>query len=69
MILTTRLFERQLLNKNELRNRLKEVVKYLEEASVILGFEGEHSSEGMMGLAAKEALVRIKDWGKIIGKM
>lgn len=69
MILTTRLFERQLLNKNELRNRLKEVVRYLEEASIILSFETENSSEGMMGVAAKDALVKIKDWSKIIGKM
>lgn len=69
MVITTRLFEKQLLSRNELRSRLREVVKYLEEASIILGFEPESSSEGIMGVAAKDALVRIKDWGKIIGKM
>lgn len=69
MILITRQFERQELSKNELRCRLKEVVSYLTEASMILSFEPEYSSEGMMGVAAREALNKIKDWEKIIGKI
>lgn len=69
MILTTRQFERQQISKTELRHRLKEVVTYLEEANIILGFEPETSPEGMMGIAAKSALLKVKDWGKIVGKM
>ncbi|RZB38993.1 msta, isoform B-like [Asbolus verrucosus] len=67
MILLTRQFENH-CSKSELRSKLKKVVKCLEEASVILGYEPETSSEGMMGMAAKDALVRIKDWEKILGK-
>lgn len=69
MVLTTRQFERQKIAKNELKLRLKEVIRYLEEASKILNYEPVTSSEGMMGIAAKEALDKIKDWGKIIGKL
>lgn len=69
MILTTREFEKQSIDKTELKRRLKEVMKYLEEASIILGFEPETCSEGIMGKAAKDAMVKIKDWGKIIGRL
>lgn len=69
MILITRQFESRALTKNELKLRLKEVVRYLDEASVILSFEPESSSEGLMGLAAKDALLRIKDWEKLIGRI
>lgn len=69
MILTTRNFEKQTISKTELRHKLKEVIRYLEEASEILSFEPETCSEGIMGVAAKDALVRIRDWGKIVGKM
>lgn len=69
MILITRQFEDQELSKSELRCRLKEVVSYLTEASMILSFEPDSSSEGMIGTAAREALSKIKDWEKIIGKI
>lgn len=69
MILITRQFENQQLSKHELRCRLKEVVNYLTEASTILSFEPETSSEGMIGVAAREALCKIKDWEKLIGKI
>lgn len=69
MILITRQFENRSLSKGELRTSLKEVVKYLEEASAILSFEPETSAEGMIGLAAKDALLKIKDWEKIIGRI
>lgn len=69
MILITRQFESQELSKSELKCRLKEVVNYLTEASMILSFEPESSSEGVIGVAAREALNKIRDWEKIIGKI
>lgn len=69
MILITRQFENQELSKSELRCRLKEVVGYLTQASIILSFEPESSSEGLIGMAAREALSKIKDWEKLIGKI
>ncbi|XP_077284608.1 SET and MYND domain containing, arthropod-specific, member 4 isoform X2 [Arctopsyche grandis] len=69
MILTTRDYEKNELSKNELRIRLKEVVKCLEESVKILNYEPKESSEGIMATAAIDALLRIKDWEKIIGKI
>lgn len=57
------------MDKVELKCRLKEAVRYLTEASIILNFEPENSPEGIMGKAAKQALLQIKDWGKIVGKL
>ncbi|KAL0822091.1 hypothetical protein ABMA28_005455 [Loxostege sticticalis] len=69
MILTTRDFERKAISKENLRNRLKEIVGYLTEAALILGFEPEKSSEGLMAAAARDALKKIKTWEQIIGKI
>lgn len=69
MILLTRDMEDQSPAKSELRTRLKEVLKYLTEASIILSYEPENSPEGIMGMAAKEALVQIRDWESIVGKL
>ncbi|KAF5291492.1 hypothetical protein FQR65_LT01804 [Abscondita terminalis] len=69
MMLTTKSYEEGKLTKTELRRRLKEVLEYLEEAALILGYEPESSSEHIMGVAAKDALLRIRDWEKIIGKL
>ncbi|KAK4874047.1 hypothetical protein RN001_013407 [Aquatica leii] len=69
MMLTTKSYEQGTLTKTELRKRLKEVLRYLEEAALILGYEPESSSEHIMGVAAKDALQRIRDWEKIIGKL
>ncbi|KAI8439743.1 hypothetical protein MSG28_013436 [Choristoneura fumiferana] len=69
MILTTRKFEAKAISKDELRTRLKEIVGYLSEAALILGFEPSQSSEGLMASAAREALKKIKTWEKIIGKI
>ncbi|XP_018323549.1 SET domain-containing protein SmydA-8-like [Agrilus planipennis] len=68
MILTTRQYEQEDITKSELRRRLKEVVKCLEQANIILGSESPSSAEGMMGIAAKDALEKIRNWEKIIGK-
>ncbi|XP_044252452.1 SET domain-containing protein SmydA-8-like [Tribolium madens] len=67
MVLLTRQFERH-CTKSELRSKLKKVLKCLNEASVILSYEPESSPEGMMGVAAKDALIRIRDWEKILGR-
>ncbi|XP_018564705.1 protein msta isoform X2 [Anoplophora glabripennis] len=69
MILLTRDMEDQSPAKSELRTRLREVLKYLTEASVILSYEPENSPEGIMGRAAKEALVQMRDWESIVGKL
>ncbi|KAJ2940347.1 hypothetical protein O0L34_g21 [Tuta absoluta] len=69
MILTTRDFERKAITKENLRKRLKEIVGYLSESALILGFEPAQSSEGLMATAAKDALGKIKTWEQIIGKI
>lgn len=69
MILLTRQFEKRDFSKAELRSALKEVVRYLKEAAIILSFEPKSSPEAMIGVAAKDALSRIKDWEKIIGRI
>ncbi|RZF49126.1 hypothetical protein LSTR_LSTR008412 [Laodelphax striatellus] len=68
MILFTRRFEANSIQKKEVKAELKQVVRYLREASKILNFETENSMENIMGKAATEALERMKDWEKIIGK-
>ncbi|XP_035444080.2 SET domain-containing protein SmydA-8 isoform X1 [Spodoptera frugiperda] len=69
MILTTRDFEKKAITKDNLRTRLKEIVKYLTESALILGFEPSQSSEGLMATAARDALKKIKTWEQIIGKI
>ncbi|XP_041981849.1 SET domain-containing protein SmydA-8 isoform X2 [Aricia agestis] len=69
MVLTTRDFERKSITKDCLRSRLKEIVGYLSESALILGFESPHSPEGLMAGAAREALKKIKTWEQIIGKI
>ncbi|KAJ4438512.1 hypothetical protein ANN_14457, partial [Periplaneta americana] len=66
MILTTRGVEARTISYRDLRSRLKEVAACLEESSIILNFEPEASHEGMMGLAAKDALTRVREWQRII---
>lgn len=69
MILATRRFEAHSITKRELGKELKEVVKCLQEASIILGYEPRTSPEGLMCAAAKDALVRLGDWQTVIGKL
>nr|XP_049702787.1 SET domain-containing protein SmydA-8 isoform X1 [Helicoverpa armigera]XP_049702791.1 SET domain-containing protein SmydA-8 isoform X1 [Helicoverpa armigera]XP_049702794.1 SET domain-containing protein SmydA-8 isoform X1 [Helicoverpa armigera] len=69
MILTTRDFEKKAITKDNLRTRLKEIVRYLTESALILGFEPRQSSEGLMASAARDALKKIKTWEQIIGKI
>lgn len=66
MILTTRGVEAHTIPYRDLRSRLKEVAACLEESSIILSFEPKTSHEGMMGIAAKEALMRVREWQRII---
>ncbi|XP_068617867.1 SET domain-containing protein SmydA-8 [Battus philenor] len=69
MVLTTRDFEKKAITKDKLRERLKEIVSYLTESALILGFEPSQSSEGLMATAARDALRKIKTWEQIIGKI
>ncbi|CAG4942892.1 unnamed protein product [Parnassius apollo] len=69
MVLTTRDFEKKAISKENLRGRLKEIVSYLTESALILGFEPSQSSEGLMAAAARDALKKIKTWEQIIGKI
>ncbi|KAJ1529909.1 hypothetical protein ONE63_006638 [Megalurothrips usitatus] len=62
MILTTRQFEAGTITRKDLRTRLREVASCLEQAAHILGFEPESSSEGAIGLAARDALERVRQW-------
>lgn len=69
MIQATRAFESQTITKGELRDRLRRVVKLLQESCKILAYEPDYSEEGMMSSAAADALLRIKDWQRILGKL
>ena len=46
--------------KKELKNQIKQVIKYLEEAFLILSKEPENSVEGNMAQASKEALKALR---------
>lgn len=59
MLKTTRLFEAKQITTAELKRRLREVVKLLRDSALILGFEPEGTPEADMGMAAKDALVRM----------
>ncbi|XP_050298611.1 SET domain-containing protein SmydA-8-like [Anthonomus grandis grandis] len=69
MILLTRQIESQPMSKKDIKAALKDILKYLTEAKIILSYEPIHSSEGIMGSAANDALKQIKDWEKIVGKI
>ncbi|CAG9767203.1 unnamed protein product [Ceutorhynchus assimilis] len=69
MILLSRQMETESMSKSEIKAALRDVLKYLTEAKVILSYEPEHSPEGIMGKAATDALIQIKDWEKIVGKI
>ncbi|ENN81700.1 hypothetical protein YQE_01906, partial [Dendroctonus ponderosae] len=69
MILLTRQMESQPISKNLIKATLKEVLKYLIEAEIILSHEPKNSVEGIMGKAARDAILQIKDWEKIVGKI
>ncbi|XP_039756597.1 SET domain-containing protein SmydA-8-like isoform X1 [Pararge aegeria] len=69
MVLTTRDFEKKAITKDNLRNRLKEIVSYLSQSALILAFEPRHTPEGLMAGAAADALRKIKTWEQIIGKI
>lgn len=59
MIQATRLFEEKKINSNELKIRLREVIKLLKESEKILSMEPDGSDEHAMAEAAKDALKRI----------
>nr|CAI5824241.1 unnamed protein product [Callosobruchus analis] len=66
--LTRKLTKKSAISKSEMKTKLKEIVKYLSEAKLILEQEPIESPEGQMGTAAAQALIQIKDWEKIVGR-
>lgn len=59
MIQATRLFEAREINSNDLKKRLREVIKLLHDSEEILSMEPEGSNENIMAIAARDALKRI----------
>lgn len=59
MIQATRLYESGEIKNNDLKKRLREVIKLLKESEEILKMEPEGSNEHTMAVAARDALKRI----------
>lgn len=59
MIQATRLFEAKEINNNDLKKRLREVIRLLRDSEEILSMEPEGSNENIMAIAALDALKRI----------
>lgn len=59
----------QSITKKQLRHSLQKVLLYLKEACDIFQFENETTSEGKIGLAAKQALDSTSQWEKHLGKL
>jgi len=59
MLQTNRLFEMNRISGQELKQRLREVIKLLRESEKILSFEPNNTPEAEMGAAAKDALIRM----------
>ncbi|KAL7024018.1 hypothetical protein ACKWTF_012873 [Chironomus riparius] len=59
MMIITREFENRTINSNQLRSRLKEIVKLLHESNDILKIEPIGSPEYSMSLAAQDALKKM----------
>lgn len=66
MIKLRRRFEQQTIEKKELRQRLREINRCLEESSLILATEWEGSAEGQIAMAAKAALENMKNWESVV---
>lgn len=50
-----------MINEEELRKRIDEALRVLEDATKILCLEPPSTSEGALGLVAKQALEQLKD--------
>lgn len=59
MIQATRLYEAGEIKNNELKKRLREVIKLLKDSEEILIMEPDGSNEYTMAVAARDALNRI----------
>ncbi|KAL0275680.1 UNVERIFIED_CONTAM: hypothetical protein PYX00_003467 [Menopon gallinae] len=66
MIILRRRFEQQNVGKKELKQKLREINKCLEESSLILGTEWIGSAEGEIAAAAKTSLESMKNWESVI---
>ena len=60
MVLINRKYQNQQISQKELKNQIKQVIKYLQEAFLILSKEPENSVEGNMAQASKEALKALR---------
>lgn len=52
--------ERQSITKKELKSKIKEVCRYLEDAAMILSKEPDDSTEASIAKAAQEALSHLR---------
>lgn len=50
-----------MINEEELRKRIDEALNILEQAAKILSLEPASTSEGALGLVAKQALEQLKN--------
>lgn len=48
------------IDRDELRTKLQQVIKVLEESAVILELEPPISSEGMLGQVARQSLIQLE---------
>lgn len=56
------------VTRKEFKARLREITNILEEARVCMNFEPRSSPEYVISLNTNEALEKINEWEKIIGK-
>lgn len=61
MVLIRRRMERNSITKKELKVKIKEVCRYLEDAVLILSKEPEDSAEASIAKAADEALCHLRN--------
>uniref|UniRef100_A0A1B6MN65 Uncharacterized protein n=3 Tax=Graphocephala atropunctata TaxID=36148 RepID=A0A1B6MN65_9HEMI len=69
MVLTIKRFEMHKITKADLCRSLKKVAVYLRDCCNILKFESEKSQEGSIRKAAQDALVQLRSWEPVVGKM
>ncbi|KAG8322789.1 hypothetical protein J6590_015780 [Homalodisca vitripennis] len=69
MVLTIQRFENHKISKGDLCRSLRRVAAYLRDCCKILKFESDKSQEGSIKKAAQDALVQLKSWEPVVGKM
>lgn len=61
ILLARNMHRASLIDKNGLKNKLEESLKFLEEAAVILKMEPDSSAEGIIGQVAVQSLQQLKE--------